>query len=242
MLEEVSLRRFLSRPFNRCVRGRNAVEWCVGRILGMTVVGQLTREDVELFEACIAVVEKVGPNYVSIADLRGYAGFGRGLIERWFDVGLRYLQAARGSQRLCVTVLPEDFEARASLTGLYSLSGASLKPSVATLSEAWALVDGPCAELDALERLVPAPPAPGLSRRQLQVAHLAARGDSDGLIAKHLGIRESTVGSHLQRVYLALGVHNRVDLANVLHDLQRRRTVGRRQGRSRPSRNTGAVP
>lgn len=218
-MEEASLSRFLSCPDGRFVRARNAAEWCVGGVLGFSVFGRLSRDDIELFGACIPVVKRLPRGFASVADLRGYVGFAPGLLEEWFSVGLEYLAAANArAQRLCVSVLPVDFEARAALTGIYSLSGLTLAPTVQALSHAWALLDAPPLALASLERTLPFSGALGLSPRQLQVAQLAARGDDDGLIAQHLGIRESTVGSHLHRVYRLLGVHNRVDLANRLSE------------------------
>jgi DNA-binding NarL/FixJ family response regulator len=48
-----------------------------------------------------------------------------------------------------------------------------------------------------------------LSPRQQQILALIANGKSDSEIAKRLGISSRTVGSHLQRVYQAHGLHTR---------------------------------
>jgi len=52
----------------------------------------------------------------------------------------------------------------------------------------------------------------GLSARETEVAALAADGFSVVAIAHRLGIAESTVSSHLKRVYRKLGVCSRVEL------------------------------
>ena len=48
-----------------------------------------------------------------------------------------------------------------------------------------------------------------LSPRQQQILDLIARGKSDSEIAARLGISSRTVGSHLQRLYQAHGLHTR---------------------------------
>jgi len=55
-----------------------------------------------------------------------------------------------------------------------------------------------------------------LTRREQQIARPVAEGMSDVAIATALGISEHTVGAHLYRVYRKLGLHSRVELANVL--------------------------
>jgi len=50
-----------------------------------------------------------------------------------------------------------------------------------------------------------------LSPRQHQILALIAAGKSDGEIAVRLGISARTVGSHLQRLYQAHGLHTRAE-------------------------------
>lgn len=52
-----------------------------------------------------------------------------------------------------------------------------------------------------------------LSRREAQVARLAAVGLTNRQIAQELVLQESTVGNHLQRIYARLGLNGRVQLA-----------------------------
>lgn len=232
MLEQVTLADFLERPHGRYVCSANAVEWCLGDgVLGYSVRGVLTAEDVDLFVRCIPVVTRLG-DYASVADLRGYPGFASRQMERFFRAGLSYLSAARGRHRGCVTVLPLDFEARAAISGLYALAGQPLEPTTDDLASALRLLGARLDVLPCLESFTTVG-LPGLSRREEEVARLAARGETDGLIARVLGIRESTVGSHLHQVYRKLGVHNRVDLANAVGSLVAPRP------RARPRRTSG---
>ena len=53
----------------------------------------------------------------------------------------------------------------------------------------------------------------GFSAREADVALLAMEGYSVLAIAHHLGIAESTVATHLKRVYRKLGVRSRAELA-----------------------------
>lgn len=53
----------------------------------------------------------------------------------------------------------------------------------------------------------------GLTPRQIDVYRAAARGLSNKLIARELGIAPSTVKSHLSAVFAALGVANRTEAA-----------------------------
>jgi DNA-binding CsgD family transcriptional regulator len=59
---------------------------------------------------------------------------------------------------------------------------------------------------------------PHLSPRDLEVARLAANGLTDGEIAERLFITTNTVKYHLKRVYHALEVRNRAQLANALRN------------------------
>lgn len=53
----------------------------------------------------------------------------------------------------------------------------------------------------------------GLTPRQIDVYRAAARGLPNKLIARELGVAESTVKTHLSAVYAALGVRNRTEAA-----------------------------
>lgn len=53
----------------------------------------------------------------------------------------------------------------------------------------------------------------GLTARQVDVYRAAARGLPNKLIARELGIAESTVKTHLTAVFAALGVRNRTEAA-----------------------------
>ncbi len=54
-----------------------------------------------------------------------------------------------------------------------------------------------------------------LTARELQIVQLVATGHSNKLISKHLQISEWTVGSHLRRIFLKLGVETRAQMVHV---------------------------
>ena len=58
--------------------------------------------------------------------------------------------------------------------------------------------------------------ARGLTRREREVAGLAAKGRSNREIADHLMVSVRTVENHLQRAYEKLGVRSRESLSEVL--------------------------
>jgi DNA-binding CsgD family transcriptional regulator len=69
------------------------------------------------------------------------------------------------------------------------------------------------------EEPAPSPRSPAehlLSKRQREVARLAARGFSASEIAKRLGMQETTARHHLRTVYRRLGIHRRAELGALL--------------------------
>ena len=54
---------------------------------------------------------------------------------------------------------------------------------------------------------------PSLSAREAEVLCWVARGKSNGAIAEILGISAHTVDAHLRRIYLKLGVVDRLSAA-----------------------------
>jgi DNA-binding NarL/FixJ family response regulator len=73
-----------------------------------------------------------------------------------------------------------------------------------------------------MERLTERPDTRGLSNRQLEVLEELAKGRSNDEIARRLFISTNTVKFHLRAIYDRLGVHNRVEAAQLL---ARRRAV-----------------
>jgi two-component system, NarL family, response regulator DesR len=67
-----------------------------------------------------------------------------------------------------------------------------------------------------LERLTERPDTRGLSNRQLEVLEELAKGRSNDEIARRLFISTNTVKFHLRAIYDRLGVHNRVEAAQLL--------------------------
>jgi DNA-binding CsgD family transcriptional regulator len=64
------------------------------------------------------------------------------------------------------------------------------------------------------------PDLAGLTRRQLDVARLAANGRTNCEIALQLAISENTVKKHLKDVFVRLGVGNRTELARMSLQLE----------------------
>lgn len=55
-----------------------------------------------------------------------------------------------------------------------------------------------------------------LTARQREIAELAAKGCTAPEIARHLDLSSHTVRTHVRNIYQALGVGNRVELAQSL--------------------------
>lgn len=105
-------------------------------------------------------------------------------------------------------------------TSLIRAYGRGLSEVVSVASERVEAALDLAAELGAV---FPAPPpveVRQLSKRERQIADLAAQGFSDLNIAMQLGVCEATVGSHLYRIYKRLGIHSRVELAQKLGGLR----------------------
>jgi DNA-binding NarL/FixJ family response regulator len=49
-----------------------------------------------------------------------------------------------------------------------------------------------------------------LTAREQEILGLVARGDSSPAVARHLGLAENTVKTHLANIYRKTGAHNRV--------------------------------
>ena len=49
-----------------------------------------------------------------------------------------------------------------------------------------------------------------LTPREKEILGLVARGDSSPTIARHLGLAENTIKTHLANIYRKTGAHNRV--------------------------------
>jgi DNA-binding CsgD family transcriptional regulator len=65
---------------------------------------------------------------------------------------------------------------------------------------------------------------PALSRREREVARLAAAGLSSRRIAQRLALSARTVDDHPGRAYAKLGVANRTELATLINAPRRHRT------------------
>ncbi len=61
--------------------------------------------------------------------------------------------------------------------------------------------------------------APALTPRQCEVLRLVRDGYSDAQIAHRLDVAESTVGKHLERIYLRTGARNRAQVVRLTADV-----------------------
>jgi len=68
----------------------------------------------------------------------------------------------------------------------------------------------------ALRRL--AFPAPRLTEREAEVLRAVREGMNNRQVARHLGIAEATVVKHLERVYLRIGAHSRIQALQLCGD------------------------
>ncbi len=59
----------------------------------------------------------------------------------------------------------------------------------------------------------------GLSARETEIVELLARGDTATQIAKDLFVTESTVRTHIRRVYAKTGVHKKQELLNLMKEV-----------------------
>ena len=81
----------------------------------------------------------------------------------------------------------------------------------AALREYWQVCE--LAHLRYCALVLPTLELPALSRREVEVLGWVARGKSNGLIGEILGISSATVDAHLRRIYLKLGVFDRISAA-----------------------------
>ncbi|MDE0366696.1 MAG: LuxR C-terminal-related transcriptional regulator, partial [Gammaproteobacteria bacterium] len=100
---------------------------------------------------------------------------------------------------------PLSREGDASIEGLRALLREELDATVR--SQALALLEA----LDDTDLPGQATPAPDFSRRELEILEGLARGRRNKEIARALGLSESGVRYHLQRIYQTLGANGRID-------------------------------
>ncbi|WP_327001711.1 helix-turn-helix transcriptional regulator [Dactylosporangium sp. NBC_01737] len=114
--------------------------------------------------------------------------------------------AADGFARLGFTVYAVDAMSAAAVAA----SGTSREPARVIAAAAALAAQCPGLHTPLLSR---GGTADRLTRREREVAQLAARGLSNREIAVRLTVSGRTVENHLARVYLKLGVHGRAGLA-----------------------------
>ena len=104
--------------------------------------------------------------------------------------------------------VPKRYSSEAMLAAMNKVlqGGIFLPPDAAPGPSSTAAAGSPLL-VEAEQRLA------GLTPRQVDAYRCAARGLPNKLIARELGIAESTVKTHLAAVYAALGVRNRTEAA-----------------------------
>ena len=104
--------------------------------------------------------------------------------------------------------VPKRYSSEAMLAAMNKvLQGGIFLPPDAAPGPGCAAAAGNPVLVEAEQRLA------GLTPRQIDAYRAAARGLPNKLIARELGIAESTVKTHLAAVYAALGVRNRTEAA-----------------------------
>lgn len=76
--------------------------------------------------------------------------------------------------------------------------------------------DSPAPSPQTLRPPEPLSPQDRLTKRETQIAALAARGLTDAKIAAQLTISEKTVGNHLNNIYRKLDINSRRELKYIL--------------------------
>lgn len=222
-LEEVDVTTFVRQPVGRFVRGPRVAVWCISeRLMGASLEGQLGADDLDIVLKTNRLTARLG-RFDSILDAQRHTGFVPGTMHRWFVHGLGYIRAANGRLQRNVCVLPRGFELMVSVQGALKLAPIPWEQHVVQdLSEAFVTLgyrDEARSLSTAVRRLLATSSRTKrhrMTRREREVATLAAQGLSDLNIGQTLGISETTVGSHLTRVFRKLEVHSRVELANAL--------------------------
>jgi DNA-binding NarL/FixJ family response regulator len=119
---------------------------------------------------------------------------------------------ATAAQALAVGLAPLAAEAAARAAALHHRAArrAAAGRADAARRAAEAGVDAP------VRYAFPTAGAPSLTRRELEVASLAARGLTNAEVAERLGVSVRTVHTHLQAAYLKLGTNERAALTAAL--------------------------
>lgn len=230
-LVETDAASFVRKPIGRYVRGPGVAVWCFSeRLMGASVTGRVGPDDLAIFLETNALARRLQA-FDSVLDAHQHTGFSPGTMQRWFAHGLDYITAARGRLRRNVCVLPRGFELRVAVAGAVRLAPIPWEQHVVLhLREAFerlgyqSKATALAAEVRRLTRQTHLQSVAALSRREHEVATLAASGLSDLNIGQALGISETTVGSHMARVFRKLKVHSRVDLANAFRRGERSST------------------
>lgn len=148
-------------------------------------------------------------------------------FEAWADHATGAVLLARGEAGRAVPLLTRAAQLHQGLGAAHDAALAELDLAAALRllgrREIAAGHEAPAREV--LRRLGVRQPAPsrtaapgGLTRRELEVLRLVARGDPNRMVAAELGVSEATVRRHLANVYSKLGVGSRTAAAAWVHE------------------------
>jgi DNA-binding CsgD family transcriptional regulator len=154
-----------------------------------------------------------GPAVVTVDELGGQLAFARSAYGGEYLPGFGYATEAMAYVREAGRIVAAIALLRtAQEPGFSAGEAAFLRRAVPALEVAYACAREPAPPV-ACEELLR---ARGLTGREREVARLAARGATNGQIARELLLAEATVKTHLRRVYAKLGVRTRTRLSRLL--------------------------
>ncbi len=219
MLERVDIETFVEAPFGRYTSGQGAALFCISnRCYGAVLHGVLGLADHALIQRGVDAERLLDRPYDTIQDLRTFRGIKPKLSAKWIGDAATYAAERRGALRRQVTLVPAGSIVETMARGFTKLVPLPWTQLFAnTAEEALQLLHhaqaSPLGEaIDALR--LNRENAESLTKREREIARLATQGFSDLNIAITLGVRESTVGTHLLRIYRKLGVQSRAQLAS----------------------------
>lgn len=161
-------------------------------------------------EAAISAVERLRPDVVlmdlAMPGIGGVAATAR--ITQAHDTAVVVLTTFAESQRVLAAL-----DAGAVGYLLKDASGADLIAGVRSAAAGGSPLDPRVARTLVEARHSSRPQPARLTDKQKEVLDLVARGMSNRLIARQLGISEKTVKAHLTAIYSAIGVTDRVQAA-----------------------------
>lgn len=138
------------------------------------------------------------------------------------DDGLEYLMAGAASWGTVAATRAGQVERRGADGDVLRITVIPVSETLAT-EDPWLAIDRPAALLHvgspadaARERISALAAQYGLTPAEAAVAIEAAKGDGRAAVAARLGIRETTVRSHLSAIFDKLDIHRQAELARIV--------------------------